>query len=163
MDISHDDCFKIWDTNSDLEKTVCSEKEGINILNLIKSIPKIYLNKIILIIKFYMESINKKYMRSYQILSLLKYLNFDDTGLNIKLIHLLYPLARDYWNILEVKGHSRIAVCYYNKIMDLYDSEETYQNKIIGIDNVFSIPTELYNNYLVELEENLREMELTLG
>ena len=120
--------FDYWDNNYTFTNT-CTLKEGNNIFNLVKKIPNIYVNRILLIIKFYMISINKTYMKSSTILIIYNYLN------DVNSIHILYGLCRDYWNILMINGHPNVAVCYHNTNFDLYDSESYYHEKIINFEN----------------------------
>jgi hypothetical protein len=128
--IRQKELFEYWDNNHNFINT-CTLKEGNNIINLIKKIPNIYVNRILLIIKFYMISINKIYMKSSTILIIYNYLNDS----NINSLHILYGLCRDYWNILIVNGHPNVAVCYHNTNFDLYDSETYYHEKLINFEN----------------------------
>lgn len=128
--ITQKELFKYWDDNY-LFNNTCSIQEGKNIINLIKQIPRIYVNKILIIIKYYMSSIDKIYMRSSTILEINNYLRDS----NINTLHILYGLCRDYWNILNVNGHSSVAICYHNTNFDLYDSEKYYHGKLVSLEN----------------------------
>lgn len=128
--ISQKDLFSFWDKNCEFENT-CTQKEGENIINLIKHIPNIYSKKIIFIIKFYLESIDKLYMLSHQVLEIYNYIKNS----NINILHILYGTVRDFWNILEVNGHDKVAICYHNTYFDLYDSENYYLNKVVSFEN----------------------------
>ena len=130
--ITQKELFDYWDNNYTFINT-CTIKEGNNIFNLIKKIPKIYINRILLIIKFYMISINKTYMKSSTILIVYNYLNDS----NVNSLHILYGLCRDYLEStkLILNGHPNVAVCYHNTNFDLYDSESYYHEKIINFEN----------------------------
>jgi len=133
------DLIEIWDNNSELCNITCSRTEGKNMINLIKNIPSNNFMKIIQIINIYLKSLNKKYMRSYHALDLFNYLKSDSNNYNVNILHLVYPLVRDYWNILEINGHSKISICYYNKLFDLYDDEKSFINRNINIDSMHFI------------------------
>ena len=127
--ITQKELFEYWDKNYNYPNT-CNLKEGENIINLIKQIPKIYVNKILLIIKYYLISINKKYMLSTTVLKINNYLRDQ----NINTLHILYGLVRDYWNILKENGHPSVAICYHNTNFDLYDKEDHYLNKMVKLE-----------------------------
>ncbi len=128
--IKRKDLYEFWKKNHNFKNT-CNDTEGSNIIKLVKQIPKIYVKKILQIIKFYMISIKKKFLLSNHVLEIYNYLKNGDYIDNTNLLHILYELVRDYWMILKVNGHPGVAICYYNKAFDLYDNEETFLEKEI--------------------------------
>ncbi len=136
--IKRKDLYEYWKKNHTFKNT-CNDTEGANIIKLIKQIPKIYVKKILQIIKFYMISINKKFLLSSTVLEIYNYLKNGDYIDNTNLLHILCELVRDYWMILKINGHSGVAICYYNRAFDLYDNEDTFLEKEI---------TESYENFM---------------
>lgn len=147
--ISQKELFEYWENNYNFKDT-CTKKEGKNIINLIKQIPKIYVNKILLIIKYYLESIDKIFLMASTVLEIYNYIKND----NVNSLHILYGLVRDFWNILKVNGHPSAAVCYHNTNFDLYDSETYYHKKMVNLeDNLEPYPTGKKLPYLFKLNE----------
>ena len=108
--ISKQDLFNKY--NLITQHETCNESYNLNIIDIIKRLPNNNSDKIIKTIKEYLKTINKKYINAK--LALIICNNFT-----IKhLIHYIYPLVRDYWNINET--HSQLAICYYNKEYEYY-------------------------------------------
>ena len=143
--------FELWEEF--ILDDCCDKKQSQNILNLIRKIPKIYVNRILLIIKYYLVSINKKYILSSFVLEIFNYVKVENSSHNIKVMHILYDLCRDYWNILVTYGHNSTPVCYYNHFFDLYDNEKNYlEREIILEENFEPLPMKINSPKLLELD-----------
>lgn len=152
MNCKFNEYLEIWDNDLSLEKNTCSEKDGNNIINVVKCVPNFYTKKIFQIVKFYLNTINKRYLRANQILEIVNYLKFSNSN-DLKIIYLFYPLVRDYWNILEIKGHSKVSVIYFNKMIDLYDNENQFLNKEIDINFNLELPIEINSSESFNVED----------
>ncbi len=119
--ISKQDLFNKY--NLITENETCNESYNLNIIDIVKKLPNNNPNKIIETIKLYLETINKKYINAN--LALIICNNYT-----IKhLIHYVYPLVRDYWNINET--HSQLAICYYNTEYEYYSENNIFEENNI--------------------------------
>jgi|UniRef100_A0A6C0ITE5 hypothetical protein len=119
--ISKQDLFNKY--NLITQHETCNESYNLNIIDIIKKIPNNNPNKIIETIKQYLETINKKYINAN--LALIICNNFTMNHL----IHYVYPLVRDYWNINE--NHSQLAICYYNTEYEYYSENIVFEENNI--------------------------------
>ena len=103
--IKNKDLFELYDNM--IIDSVTSTKEESNIMNLIKNTKERNIIKILNLIILYLKTIKKKYTSASFCLKLYNYLDND-----IKNVHYIYWLARDYWNIN--RDHPGAALCYYN-------------------------------------------------
>ena len=119
-----------------IRKYIITKSQGNNIFNLIKNFSDD--DKIIKVIRYYLKSIEKKFIDSNLALKIVnnKTINFNK----------IYPLVGDYWNIDS--KHNSAAICYYNFVHDLTLRKT---NELILLNNNLlkpKLPFSFKNNYL---------------
>lgn len=143
--IKSDDLYKLYDNM--VIDIITSEKEESNIMNLIKNTKEKNIIRVLNLVILYLKSIKKKYISSSLCLKMYNYLDN-----NIKNVHYLYWLVRDYWNIN--KEHPETALCYYNSEREsdiqFYRLDKISLPRLpISYNNFIKLPENIINNLLL--------------